>query len=36
MLALPQLLISIGIVAACSTTKEGCLRRDSSNPGYAS
>ena len=25
MLALPQLLISIGIVAACSTTKEGCL-----------
>ena len=24
MLALPQLLISIGIVAACSTTKEGC------------
>ncbi len=27
MLAVPQLLISIGIVAACSTTKEGCLRR---------
>jgi ABC-type dipeptide/oligopeptide/nickel transport system permease subunit len=25
MLSLPQLLISIGIVAACSTTKEGCL-----------
>jgi peptide/nickel transport system permease protein len=25
MLAVPQLLISIGIVAACSTTKEGCL-----------
>ena len=25
MLALPQLLISIGIVAACSTTKAGCL-----------
>ena len=25
MLALPQLLISIGIVAACSVTKEGCL-----------
>jgi peptide/nickel transport system permease protein len=25
MLAMPQLLISIGIVAACSTTKEGCL-----------
>src|SRR5438105_3923615 len=25
MLALPQLLISIGIVAACSTTKDGCL-----------
>jgi len=25
MLALPQLLISIGIVAACSTSKEGCL-----------
>ncbi len=25
MLALPQLLISIGIVAACSSTKEGCL-----------
>jgi ABC-type dipeptide/oligopeptide/nickel transport system permease subunit len=24
MLAVPQLLISIGIVAACSTTKEGC------------
>jgi peptide/nickel transport system permease protein len=24
MLALPQLLISIGIVAACSTTKQGC------------
>jgi ABC-type dipeptide/oligopeptide/nickel transport system permease subunit len=24
MLSLPQLLISIGIVAACSTTKEGC------------
>lgn len=24
-LALPQLLLSIGIVAACSTTKEGCL-----------
>jgi peptide/nickel transport system permease protein len=24
MLAIPQLLISIGIVAACSTTKEGC------------
>ena len=24
MLALPQLLIAIGIVAACSTTKEGC------------
>jgi peptide/nickel transport system permease protein len=26
MLAVPQLLISIGIVAACSTTKEGCAR----------
>jgi peptide/nickel transport system permease protein len=26
MLAVPQLLISIGIVAACSATKEGCLR----------
>ena len=25
MLAVPQLLISIGIVAACSTTKEGCF-----------
>ena len=25
MLAVPQLLIGIGIVAACSTTKEGCL-----------
>jgi peptide/nickel transport system permease protein len=25
MLAVPQLLISIGIVASCSTTKEGCL-----------
>jgi peptide/nickel transport system permease protein len=25
MLAMPQLLISIGIVAACSTTKEGCV-----------
>jgi peptide/nickel transport system permease protein len=25
MLAIPYLLISIGIVAACSTTKEGCL-----------
>lgn len=25
MLAVPQLLISIGIVAACSTTKEGCV-----------
>jgi peptide/nickel transport system permease protein len=25
MLAVPQLLISIGIVAACSTTKDGCL-----------
>jgi peptide/nickel transport system permease protein len=25
MLAMPQLLISIGIVAACSTTKAGCL-----------
>ncbi len=25
MLAVPQLLISIGIVAACSTTKNGCL-----------
>lgn len=25
MLAMPQLLISIGIVAACSTTKQGCL-----------
>jgi ABC-type dipeptide/oligopeptide/nickel transport system permease subunit len=25
MLAIPQLLISIGIVAACSTTKDGCL-----------
>ncbi len=25
MLSLPSLLISIGIVAACSTTKEGCL-----------
>jgi len=25
MLAVPQLLISIGIVAACSTTKSGCL-----------
>jgi ABC-type dipeptide/oligopeptide/nickel transport system permease subunit len=25
MLAVPYLLISIGIVAACSTTKEGCL-----------
>jgi len=25
MLAVPQLLISIGIVAACSTTKQGCL-----------
>ena len=25
MLALPSLLISIGIVAACSSTKEGCL-----------
>ncbi len=25
MLAMPQLLISIGIVAACSTTKSGCL-----------
>ena len=25
MLAVPQLLISIGIVAACSTTNEGCL-----------
>jgi peptide/nickel transport system permease protein len=25
MLAMPALLISIGIVAACSTTKEGCL-----------
>jgi peptide/nickel transport system permease protein len=25
MLSLPQLLISIGIVAACNTTKEGCL-----------
>src|SRR5262245_17362099 len=27
MLAVPQLLISIGIVAACSTTKEGCAGR---------
>jgi len=26
MLAVPQLLLSIGIVAACSTTKEGCVR----------
>jgi peptide/nickel transport system permease protein len=25
MLAVPQLLISIGVVAACSTTKEGCV-----------
>jgi ABC-type dipeptide/oligopeptide/nickel transport system permease subunit len=25
MLAVPQLLISIGIVASCSTTKDGCL-----------
>lgn len=25
MLAIPQLLIAIGIVASCSTTKEGCL-----------
>ena len=25
MLAVPQLLISIGIVASCSTTKEGCV-----------
>src|SRR5919201_4497458 len=25
MLAVPQLLIGIGIVAACSTTKEGCV-----------
>jgi peptide/nickel transport system permease protein len=25
MLAIPQLLIAIGVVAACSTTKEGCL-----------
>lgn len=25
MLAVPQLLISVGIVAACSSTKEGCL-----------
>jgi ABC-type dipeptide/oligopeptide/nickel transport system permease subunit len=25
MLAVPQLLISIGVVAACSTTKQGCL-----------
>jgi ABC-type dipeptide/oligopeptide/nickel transport system permease subunit len=25
MLAVPQLLIAIGIVAACSTTKDGCL-----------
>ena len=25
MLSLPQILISIGIVAACSTTKQGCL-----------
>ena len=33
MLALPQLLISIGIVAACSTTKEGCLGGIRSNPG---
>ena len=27
MLAVPQLLISIGIVAACGTTKEGCFNR---------
>ena len=27
MLAVPQLLISIGIVAACGTTKEGCFHR---------
>ena len=27
MLALPQLLISIGIVAACTSTKSGCLAR---------
>ncbi len=27
MLAVPQLLISIGIVASCSTTKDGCLER---------
>ena len=25
MLAIPQLLISIGIVAACSSSKEGCV-----------
>lgn len=25
MLAVPQLLISVGVVAACSTTKQGCL-----------
>ena len=28
MLALPQLLISVGIVAACSTSTDGCLERD--------
>ena len=27
LLAVPQILFAVGIVAACSTTKEGCLRR---------
>ena len=33
MLAMPQLLISIGIVAACSSNKNGCVARRSIQPG---